>query len=656
MSTVIYNGNFVVADTTVNATPGSTATSTTGLWDAVTVGTQGVWIDSQGSAANVSSHRGVINDGFIGHCAKRPSGDAARDQSIQVVLSAGSVNSNAFLYLRNSASSPSASGPGYICELEYGGQVKFYGYNFAQLGSTQTFSALDATKTCTLTFSAVGTTQVTLTAVVVQNGTTVGTFTVTDTSPVTALQGAGVAGIAANQTVYVDSVIITNIATGTISVSPTTGTTGSSGTHTVSGSGTSFSGNTFTLTNSGSTNASITSQSVTNNTSGTVTINYGSNTGTITIGDTSGSDTGATITLSAPASLTAGLLSMSPATASMVYLSSTSPAGGTPPVTQQWYRGTTSDFTPGSGNILSGQTSLTLTDTPPTSGVYWYALKYTDSASSPQSAYATTSGIGYSFVSGVSATPTPASVWAPPVVVYEIGDSITYYGSSYTSYSASIIKYAPGAPRTVGYYANGLSGTTTMDWLPNGYPRSTNTGYLASAISAMISVATTHVSIRLGANNLKTSHNSTNGPLTPATQWLADIVTIGTYIRSQFTASSLTPPSILVHAPSYIVPNVNVGGVAEWDDYSDALNQAYNALIVAGGIGTGFYAGDTSAYLWFANNVAEMDSAGVHHTAQGYIDHASLIGTAFVKAFFGSSGSGSSVFNVLGNSFIKGNS
>ena len=92
------------------------------------------------------------------------------------------------------------------------------------------------------------------------------------------------------------------------------------------------------------------------------------------------------------------------------------------------------------------------------------------------------------------------------------------------------------------------------------------------------------------------------------------------------------------------------------DPNYDALNQAYNALIVAGGIGTGFYAGDTSAYLWFANNVAEMDSAGVHHTAQGYIDHASLIGTAFVKAFFGSSGSGSSVFNVLGNSFIKGNS
>lgn len=56
------------------------------------------------------------------------------------------------------------------------------------------------------------------------------------------------------------------------------------------------------------------------------------------------------------------------------------PVGGIPgdTATYQWYRSTTQGFTPGGGNILSGKTSRTLTDTGLTSNtVYYYVLRAT---------------------------------------------------------------------------------------------------------------------------------------------------------------------------------------------------------------------------------------------------------------------------------------
>ena len=59
----------------------------------------------------------------------------------------------------------------------------------------------------------------------------------------------------------------------------------------------------------------------------------------------------------------------------------TSPAasGGTGPYTYQWYRSTTSGFTPGAGNIIAGATALALSDTgliPNTK--YYYEIVATD--------------------------------------------------------------------------------------------------------------------------------------------------------------------------------------------------------------------------------------------------------------------------------------
>ena len=78
-------------------------------------------------------------------------------------------------------------------------------------------------------------------------------------------------------------------------------------------------------------------------------------------------------------------------------LSSAVATGGTAPYTYQWYRSTSSGFSPGSGNIISGATSLTLMDSnliPNTQ--YYYKVVATDSGSvsgtSSQLAVLTTNG------------------------------------------------------------------------------------------------------------------------------------------------------------------------------------------------------------------------------------------------------------------------
>jgi hypothetical protein len=79
--------------------------------------------------------------------------------------------------------------------------------------------------------------------------------------------------------------------------------------------------------------------------------------------------------------LTAGAISLVSALANAINLSATAATGGTAPYTYQWYRSVVSGFTTGAGNLLSGQTSLTLSDTslvPNTT--YYYVLIATDSA------------------------------------------------------------------------------------------------------------------------------------------------------------------------------------------------------------------------------------------------------------------------------------
>lgn len=81
--------------------------------------------------------------------------------------------------------------------------------------------------------------------------------------------------------------------------------------------------------------------------------------------------------------LTAGVISQVAVTSTTASLSATAATGGTGPYTYQWYRSTTSGFTPGGGNIISGATALTLSDTgliPNTT--YYYKVVATDTGHS----------------------------------------------------------------------------------------------------------------------------------------------------------------------------------------------------------------------------------------------------------------------------------
>lgn len=78
-------------------------------------------------------------------------------------------------------------------------------------------------------------------------------------------------------------------------------------------------------------------------------------------------------------SVTAGALSIVQIAKTTASLSSAAATGGTGPYTYQWYRSTVSGFTPGAGNLLSGATSLSLSDSGLTPGVvYFYEVIATD--------------------------------------------------------------------------------------------------------------------------------------------------------------------------------------------------------------------------------------------------------------------------------------
>lgn len=77
---------------------------------------------------------------------------------------------------------------------------------------------------------------------------------------------------------------------------------------------------------------------------------------------------------------TAGALSQVSVGSDKASLLSAAATGGTGPYTYQWYRSTTTGFTPGGGNIIAGATSLSLSDTgliPNTN--YFYKVIATDS-------------------------------------------------------------------------------------------------------------------------------------------------------------------------------------------------------------------------------------------------------------------------------------
>lgn len=89
-------------------------------------------------------------------------------------------------------------------------------------------------------------------------------------------------------------------------------------------------------------------------------------------------------------SVTAGALSKTLVGQTTALLASAVATGGTGPYTYQWYRSTTTGFSPGAGNILSGQTALTLADSGLLANTtYFYVVVATDTGASNATSNAT---------------------------------------------------------------------------------------------------------------------------------------------------------------------------------------------------------------------------------------------------------------------------
>lgn len=85
--------------------------------------------------------------------------------------------------------------------------------------------------------------------------------------------------------------------------------------------------------------------------------------------------------------ITAGVLSQVSVGPTIASLLATAATAGTSPYTYQWYRSTTTGFSPGGGNIISGATSLTLNDTGLIPGtLYYYKVVATDTGHSNDTA------------------------------------------------------------------------------------------------------------------------------------------------------------------------------------------------------------------------------------------------------------------------------
>lgn len=156
--------------------------------------------------------------------------------------------------------------------------------------------------------------------------------------------------------------------------------------------------------------------------------------------------------------LAAGLLTLQSISSNSAVLSSAPATGGTGAVTYQWYRSTTSGFTPGVGNILSGATSLNLNDSGliPQTVYYWKVV-------------ATDSTLATATSSQVSGTSTPQQLSQNqfaqvsilgmidlrfPLNSVSVQIDASQSGSLYAGAAVKMVDSADGTPKVIGCSAN----------------------------------------------------------------------------------------------------------------------------------------------------------------------------------------------------------
>jgi hypothetical protein len=158
--------------------------------------------------------------------------------------------------------------------------------------------------------------------------------------------------------------------------------------------------------------------------------------------------------------LTAGVISQTSVSQSGAVLAATAATGGTGPYTYQWYRSTTTGFSPGGGNIISGATALSLTDSglvPNT--IYYYKVVVTDTGNSNVTAtytqLAVTTSIPSQSPNAFAQSPQLGMIdlrfdYDTVAVQIDSSQATALYAGS----AVKIVDSADGVPKVVGCAAN----------------------------------------------------------------------------------------------------------------------------------------------------------------------------------------------------------
>lgn len=159
-------------------------------------------------------------------------------------------------------------------------------------------------------------------------------------------------------------------------------------------------------------------------------------------------------------SITAGTLSQVSVGPTIASLLATAATAGTGPYTYQWYKSTTTGFSPGGGNIISGATALTLNDTGLVPGtLYYYKVVATDTGHSNDTAE-------YTQLPVTTSAPELSQNQFSMTSYLGVVDQLYAYNTSavdvdasqattlYTGAAVKMADVAGGAPKVVGCSAN----------------------------------------------------------------------------------------------------------------------------------------------------------------------------------------------------------
>lgn len=158
---------------------------------------------------------------------------------------------------------------------------------------------------------------------------------------------------------------------------------------------------------------------------------------------------------------TAGALSLISVASTTASVSSAVATGGaTLPYTYQWYKSTTTGFTPGGGNIINGATALLLNDSGLTPGTqYFYKMVSTDSSSPTVSATSTSLNVASS-QPVLDPNQFQLQTFLGVADMRENTDTVSVEidvsqsGSLYAGMAVKMVDSADGVPKVIGCAAN----------------------------------------------------------------------------------------------------------------------------------------------------------------------------------------------------------